>query len=271
MQDTFLDIKKQMCAKHYHPTIEYSKNNSVQLINKEQMFTLQRRLSLFNLRQDWITLTMAPLYSKLNNVYNSIGAITALTSEQLEIYSKQLKVCMTDITNALDKEKESEIWKGNNIDEKEILDNSFFKSKVESFMDLNMYSEKVKELDTRYEFVVKREEALDMYSSLRTYLKEEDIQKKRDSILNENDINRLIQDNEERKRKLEQSNVEDGENKRDDELNGDEETQDDASNENDGALVEETEESASNETVNQYTEQDTDDEDIKTFKFTPTL
>ena len=110
MQDTFLDIKKQMCAKHYHPTIEYSKNNSVQLINIDQMFTLQRRLSLFNLRQNWITLTMAPLYSKLNNVYNSIGAITALTSEQLKIYSKQLTDCMKDITDALNEQKESKSY-----------------------------------------------------------------------------------------------------------------------------------------------------------------
>ena len=293
MVDTYHKIKQKMCG--ITLGMEYSSKTGKTLLTLNELNILKERLDLFKRRQQWMKDTMEPLMATLNfimNEVNGLGTIDVLNATNAQKYFNELSDALQNIKKEIANISTYEVWTGktfsNGYTEKDILTNTYFNLKVKPIVDAadtsSVYSIKVLELEERYRFLLRKQIAISEYTRLRTYLTANEIQVKIQSIVSVSDVQALETDNAARQQKLAQYKTKlgiDGTDKTDAEL--------------DTALAppltggngpvplpppqviekpdeEFVEEKTVEEKVEEMSlEQDTDDEDIKTFKFTPTL
>lgn len=302
MVDTYHKIKQQMCG--ITLGMEYSTQTGKTLLTLNELNILKERLDLFKRRQQWIKDTMNPLMATLNFIMsevNSLGTIDVLDATNAQKYFNELSDALQNIKKEIANVSTYEVWTGktfsNGYTEKNILTNTYFKLKVKPIVDAadtsSVYSRKVLQLEERYNFLLRKQIAISEYTRLRTYLTANEIQAKTQSIVSVSDVQALETDNAARKQKLAQYKTKlglDGTDKTDAELDtalappltgGNTALPPPVIQVIENPVEELVEEKTVEEFVEEKTveekveemslEQDTDDEDIKTFKFTPTL
>lgn len=293
MVDTYHKIKQQMCG--ITLGMEYSTQTGKTLLTLNELDILKERLDLFKRRQQWMKDTMGPLMATLNfimNEVNGLGTIDVLDATNAQKYFNELSDALQNIKKEIANISTYEVWTGktfsNGYTEKNILTNTYFKLKVKPIVDAadtsSVYSRKVLQLEERYNFLLRKQIAISKYTRLRTYLTPNEIQVKTQSIVSVSDVQSLETENATREQKLAQYKTKlglDGTDKTDAELDtalappltgGNGAVPPPPSQVIENPVEEFVEEKTVEEKVEEMSlEQDTDDEDIKTFKFTPTL
>ena len=288
MVDTYHKIKGKMSG--IPLDMNYLQDINKKLLTMDELDVLKSRVELFKERSQWLNQTMSTLIPKLDKIMDEIkvlGDINKLDASSIQKYSTALDNALQNIEDELNAISTNDIWKGktfkNGYVESNIDKNTFFKPMVQPYIDAidigSSYQLTKLVLQKRDQFLLRRQILISEYQQLRTYLTTNDIKTKEQSILTYNDIAQLENDNNMRKAKLAQYKTKlgmDGNDKTDLELDTALAAPVNAGNVPvpPPPVTEKPVEELVEEVVevsNHVLEQDTDDEDIKTFKFTPTL